>query len=62
MLRSVRLESSGSVSSVVSHVVNVRTSPLRKRTPKRLTAGKLSHFAHTRRVAHRSTGAVGEVQ
>jgi hypothetical protein len=31
VLRSVRLESSGSVWSVGGHVVNVRTYPLRKR-------------------------------
>jgi hypothetical protein len=38
LVHSVMLESSGSVSSVVGHGVNVRTSPLRKRGPERLAA------------------------
>jgi hypothetical protein len=41
---SVRLESIGSELSVVAHVVNVRTSPLRKRAPARISAGKVNVF------------------
>jgi hypothetical protein len=39
LVHSVRLESSGPVPSVGEHVVNARTSPLRKRAPaKSITA------------------------
>jgi hypothetical protein len=40
VLYSVRLDSSGSVSSLFEHVVNVRTSPLCKRAPDRLATRK----------------------
>jgi hypothetical protein len=45
-VHSVRLESSGSVSSVVQHIVNVRTSPDCNLAPERLRAEKSAYYSH----------------
>ncbi len=46
VLHSVRLDRNESGSSLVEHVVNVRTSPLRKRAPERLLATNSSQSSH----------------